>query len=151
MLKYLVVLSLFLSSAYVHADDLAGSLYQIELNKPLHEIKNVTKTSMKGLYSIEPSENQLPKPLIRLLVKVNSQTSTVVEIIGEADIAEHACGVEAKKQKEKYEELFSLKMEEMKHQGDLFYFATKADKLFIIGCENKRKTILRVLLSNYKR
>ncbi len=148
MLKYLVVFSLFLSGNYAYAGDLPNSLYQIELNEPIHEIKNATKTSMKDLYSIKPDEKQLPKPLTRLLVKVNSKTNTTKQIIGEADISKNSCATEAIKQKEKYEKIFSLQMEEMKHQGDMFYIANKGTIFFLVGCENKNKTILRISLSS---
>ena len=148
MLKYLVVISLFLSGNYVYAGDLPNFLYQIELNKPIHGIKNSTKTSMKGVYLIKPTKNQLPKPLTRLLVKVDSKTNTAKQIIGEAEFSKNSCATEAKKQKEKYEKEFSLQMEKMMHQDDMFYIANKGKKLFLVGCENKKKTILRVSLSS---
>ncbi len=148
MYKCLIVFALFLGENYAQAGDLPNSLYQIELDKPIHEIKNSSKTRMKGLYSIKPNEKQLSEPFTRLLVKVNKKTNTIKQVVGEADISETSCINVAKRLKEKYEKLFLLQFKELKHQGDIFYTTNKDKRFFLVGCENKKKTILRVSLSS---
>jgi len=148
MFKYLIVFLLFLGGNRAQASDLPDSLFQIELDKPIHEVEHSSATRMKGLFSIKPYEEQLSKPFTRLLVKVNRKTNTTEQVVAEADLSETLCINEAKKQKEKYEKLFSLQLEELVHQGDVFYVANRGKRLFLVGCENKKKTILRISLSS---
>ncbi len=148
MFKCLIVFAL-LSGGFAQAGDLPSSLYQIELNKKIDDIKGSKKTRMKDLYSINLLDKQLSEPLTRLLVKVNKKTNTIKQIIGEIDISKASCVYEAKKLKEKYEELFSLRFETREHKENIHYTKMKNKRILYVGCKSgKKKVVLRVSLAN---
>ena len=111
MLRYLPIIVLLFTSD-IHASELPSSLYGIELGKPINQIEHVTKARMKGLYSVKVREGQLVEPLHRLLVKVDKKTNIIVQIIGEAEVSSLLCVNQAKKLKERYEEQYSISLEE---------------------------------------
>ena len=147
MLRYNCLCLFFLTSTVSYADELPSNLYQVILGEPVMSIKSAKKTSMVGMYSIATTKGQLDPPLSRLLVKIDKKTKLIIQILGEAELDKQECKIAASHLMAKYKNSFGINFSIFSHQGDEFNVVEQKNVIFMIGCENKRNTILRVTLA----
>jgi len=153
MLRTIILASLFISNV-VLGDELPNELFNIQLMSNVSSLdgeisKGKGIVRIKGIsyryYSVDNKHYSTNGKFQSILVQAKEDNGEISSVIGQSKMGKDECLQSIDNYKVIIEKQYSINFPERKNSP--YYLLTENNKMFMLGCEIKRKSILKLILA----